>query len=256
MRISFIILICFTGIFANADSLSFSDLLKIPSKDVKLDDYLKLSERESVNSMASTLRSVQLVRSMETLNLKNLESKSNPEKIQNVKSRIDLLSKTLIKVELTIAETLIYVVQLQAYFEFSKKLNDATLNNLVQKSKADLVAKKQKIFEMMLNHDIEMFKTNYDEIAKLNEKSAIKKDDKEYLSPDEIRDGILELEKMKQVMSENHKCLLDKSCHYCGLRVSPKSCDSDTKGRLNKILVERIDEAASNFSKRFEKWTK
>lgn len=255
MRISFMIFICFSSFFAYAKDLSFSDLLKVPSKEVKLEDYLKVTERESLNSITDALRSTQLVRSMENLNKKDLESKSILEKTQNIKSRINLLSKTLLTVNLTIAETFIYVITLQDYFELGNKLETTELDKFAEKIKVELFAKKQAIFEKMLNHDFEIFKIHYGEIAGMIKKSGTKKEDKDYISPEDVRNGLLELEKMKQVVSQNHKCLLDKSCHYCGLNVSHKSCKSDTKERLNELIVDRINEASVNFNIRFEKWT-
>lgn len=254
MRISIIIFIYLTSILANAETLSFLQLLKTPSKEVNLEDYLKITERESVSTLGDVLKSVQIIRSMEKLNIKNLDSKARPDKAQNIKARIDFLSKPMGTVKLTAAETMICLIALQEYYNLSYDLKDDELNLWVQKNKADLITRKQKAFEMMITHDFDVFKTSYDDMNAINKKST--KVDPDNLSPLDIQKGITELEVMKKVIRENQKCLFDSSCHYCGLSVSPKSCVVDARGRLNKILPERIDEAIIGFNKRFENLTK
>lgn len=256
MRISFLIFMLFISIFVKAESLSFLQILKIPTENVKLEDYLKLTDRDPVNDLDSVMRSVRITNSMEKLNIKNLESKSNSDKIQNIKSRINFLSKPMGVVKLSIAETFLCLVFLQKYYDLSLNIKDEELNNLIHKNKAGLVARKQKIFELMLNHDFELFRSIYDEMTGLNEKPTHKKNDSKNLTPDEIQKGIVELEKMKDVVNNNLKCLSDSSCHLCGLSVSPKSCSTELKGRANKILMEKIDSTIPHFNRSFEKLIK
>lgn len=256
MRILFIIFVCFTGILARAESLTFLQLINMPSKNVTLESYLKLTERQPINNLGDSLKSVRVIRSMEKLNLKNLKSKSNLEKVQNIKSRIDFLSKPMGTIRLSIAETLIHLVELQEYYNLSYELKNVELNNWVKENKVELVAKKQKILEMMLTHDFDLLRASYDEMTAINENPSSKKGNTENLSPHEIQKRIAELEKMKAVFKNNQDCLYSSSCYYCGLSVSSKPCAADTQGRVNKILPERFNEAILNFNSRFEKLTK
>ena len=256
MRITLIFFIFFTSLFVKAEGLSFLQFIEKPSKEMKLEDYLKITEREPVNDLGHTLKSVRTIRSMEKLNIKSLESKSISDKIQNIKSRIEFLSKPMGVMKLTLGETLIYAVELEEYYELSAKLKNDELNNWVRKNKNEVIAKKQKIFEVMFNHDFEVLKSSYDEMTAINENPNPQKKDAENLTPDEIKKGLIELEKMKTVLNENQKCLFDSSCHYCGLSVSPKPCSADVVGRANTIMPEKMDESIPSLNHRFEKWAK
>jgi hypothetical protein len=252
-----IIFFTFLRVIANGQTITYSDLVKNGPEKAKLEDYLAIRERGTMYDIAEVLRSTAIVRKLENKNVENLKGMSAADKIQNIKERIQFISKQLTSVKLSLAEELVYLISLHQYYDEGAKLTPE-FDSWISESKADLYGKKKEAFDLMVDGEVQALSNTFKDVKDGKYKNDSEKPDGlgGIPTPKQAEKVLNSLAEIKKAIKNNETCLLNGSCSICKIELSKKDCKKSNGVYLPaatniKFIAEKYKEGIENFNKRF-----